>query len=273
MAPESDVQRVEIKLDLDKLAAIMNIGVRRASAFLKLGTQIDDADVPADMSLAGGIAFSFWPKDLPESTRKEIADEFRAWLIGSCLRELDQYLGMFLDEAWRLIQLSELHGKRLPSSEQVEFDRKFVHETNTARKYGVLREKVGAEIADDCYASFSLVRNSLTHGIGRVRARDCNSEGQLDVMWISPEMVIQDGDVEYVCRAEVFDGYQVRSSEGATVGVRFVKRSKNFKLGQKIEFSPHELAEICFFYKQQADVVRAAIFEFLKSKGILPNPG
>jgi predicted deacylase len=82
-------------------------------------------------------------------------------------------------------------------------------------------------------------------------------------------MVIQDGDKEIICRAAVFDLHTVESPDGATVDVRFVKHKKQFKLGEKIEFAPHELAEICFFYKQQADVTRLGIFNYLKAKGLV----
>jgi hypothetical protein len=265
---EGDTKRVEIKLDLDQLARIMDVGIRRASAFLKLGIQIADIDMPEDMSLTGGVSFNFWPKELSKEVKENIREEFRAWLIGSCLRELDQHLAIFLDRAWRIIELSELHGRRMQSSELIEFDKDFVDDTNTFRKFKALSDKIEIDLAEDCHNSLSLARNSLTHGLGRVRSRDCNRDGSLEVLWISPQMVIQDGDREIVIRTEVFDSYQVASLDGATISVHFVKHSKTFKLGDKIELSPHELAEICFFYKQQADVTRAGLFNYLKAKGL-----
>src|SRR4051794_28255129 len=132
MAPtdEGEAKRVEIKLDLDRLKKIADIGVRRTSAFLKLGGRLADMEIPDDMTLDGGIAFNFWPKELPKEAKEELRQEFRAWLVGSCLRELDQHLGIFLDNAWRTLELAELHGKRLYSSQIVEFDKRFVDDTN-----------------------------------------------------------------------------------------------------------------------------------------------
>lgn len=265
---EGDAKRLEVRLDLEQLTEIINVGVRRASAFLKLGTQIGNLEIPSDMTLAGGVAFAFWPRDLSREVRESIREEFRAWLIGSCLRELDQCLGIFLDRAWIILEWAELHGHRIPSSKVLEFDTRFINDTNVARKLATVAEKAKVEVATECHNSLSLARNSLTHGHGQVRHRDCNRSDSLEVMWISPEMVIKDGDEEFVMRSEVFDTYQVKSPTGATVGVRFVRHSKTFKVGERLDFSAHELAEICFFYKQQADVTKLGIFEHLKTKGL-----
>lgn len=267
---EGDTKRVEIKLDLDQLARIMDVGIRRASAFLKLGIQIADIDMPEDMSLTGGVSFNFWPKELSKEVKENIREEFRAWLIGSCLRELDQHLAIFLDRAWRIIELSELHGRRMQSSELIEFDKDFVDDTNTFRKFKALSDKIEIDLAEDCHNSLSLARNSLTHGLGRVRRRDCNRDKSLEVLWIAPQAVIRDGDKEFVIRDEVFDTHKVESPSGAVVSIHFVKHGKTIKLGDNIDFSPHELAELCFFYKQQADVARAAVSDYLKAKGIAP---
>ena len=270
-AAEAGPKRAEINLDLDQLVSIMHVGIRRSSAFLKLGIQIADLEMPGDMVLTGGMSFNFWPNNLSDEVKEGIRKEFRAWLIGSCLRELDQHLSLFLDQAWHLLRLSELHGKTLPSSEMIEFDKRFAAETNTSRKFAALKEKIDIEIAADSHNSLSLARNSLTHGMGRVRSRDCNRDSALEVLWISPEGFLQDGDKEILLRDAVFERYLISSPEGATVTLRFTKHRKIFKLGEQIEFSAHELAEICFFYHQQAEVTKAGMLNYFKAKGINPR--
>ena len=272
MAETPNATPAEFTLDLDRKKQIVDVGIRRASAFLKIGLTAADAEPPTDFALAGGIAFRFFPTPVKSDVAREVRDEFSSWLIGSCLRELDQYFSLYLDALWELLELSEFHGAVVNSSEVIALDQSFSGRTNVSTKLRDIAERIQTKVAADCFHSLSLARNALSHGAGRVRRRDTNVGSALEVRWIAPVIVIQDGDQETIIREAIpADGYKVRSPDGARLLARIEQHSEAFPLGSKIDLSAHNLAEICFFYSQQASLVLQGVSDHLLSKGILPK--
>ncbi len=261
--------RAELKLNLSQALEIANVGVRRAAAFLKISTTIEATQIPADLSLGGTVNFSFWPNPITDETRGDLHNEYSAWIVGSCLRELDSHFALFLDRIRWLIKLSELHGKTLHSSTIIERDKKFVQDTNSFRKAEKLAKLIGVDLNAAALDSLSRARNALTHGIGRVRTRDTHDGKSLIVSWLAHELVIQDGDRELLFRDFPADTYQVTSPDGAKVFARVSERKEKFDVGQRVSFSEQDLAEICFFYSQQAAIFHDALLKHLELLGIL----
>lgn len=259
-----------ISVNLADMFRIAQVGVWRASAFLKIGLHDLHADHHADFDLSGGVQYRFWPSPLPRETAEAAVDEYRHWLIGSCLKELDQFFSLFLDRAWWVIEAASLHNQRVASDHM--FDQKFAGTTNVATKIERVAAAVGFIPELECFHSLSLARNALTHGAGRVRNRDCNEENGLLLTWVAAAMVIKDGDREIVWRDRPADTYQVEDPGGAAVLLRFDRQYARFGLGEKIELSHENLAEICWFYQQQASLVHNQILEHLRQLGIVDNP-
>ncbi len=269
---ESTPIRHELKLDLDQPFELVKIGIRRATAFLKIVDGIGREAIPEDLSLGGSIALSFWPRPITENIRDAIHREFHAWVVGSCLKELEQHFAIFLDGVWRIVELSELHGKTIHSSAIIRFDDKFPNVTNSARKAEKLSELLGAKIEFKSLDSLSRARNVLTHGIGIVRKRDVNAENQsLAVSWRAWDLGIKDGDKELLFREFPADMYQITSPEGAQIFMKARLAEMKFEVGEKISFSQIDLAEICLFYHLQAASIIEALRGFLIAKGINPN--
>lgn len=267
-------QKAELKLDLKGMLDIANVGVRRAAAFLKIGDQIQSIEIPDDFAIHGGVAYNFWPNPLPTQTKNALRNEFQSWIIGSCLKELDQHFALFLDQGWYIVGLADLHGTTVPSSMMIQPDKKFSGDTNSASKAERIAEKTGIELNVECLKSLSKVRNALAHGLGHVQQRQINTDDNaLEVSWIASDLVLIDGDKEIVYRDQPVDTYQVKSEDGAQLELRFTKRTKKFLRGERVLFSPHELAEICMFYSQQAAKFHNDLVGYLKEKGIVKSGG
>jgi len=268
----TDVQqpkKVELKLDLRGTLEIANVGVRRAAAFLKIGDQIQELELPDDFAISGGVAYSFWPNPLPAETKETLRNEFQSWIIGSCLKELEQHFSLFLDRAWHEVGLADLHGSTKPSSFMIKPDEKFSGDTNSASKAEKFLAKTGIELDLECLQSLSKARNALAHGLGQVHERQVNTDNNsLQVSWIGTDLVLIDGEKEIIYSDKPVDTYQVKSEDGAPLEMRRKKRTKEFVLGERIQFSQHELAEICMFYSQQAAKVHNELVGYLKTKGI-----
>lgn len=256
--------------DLAGALNFAHVGIRRTAAFLKLATLIERERVPADFTLGGAVAFALWPTPMPDDLRGQVYDEFSSWIVGACLREMESHFSIFLDNLWRVIELAGLHGKTIHSSTIVKFDRKFPNNTNSGQKADEIAKLVGATIHSDALSSLSLARNALTHGIGRARKRDTNREnGVLEIKWRALDFGILDGEEERLFRETPIDMYTVKSEQGAKLFVRMTDRSISFPVGKRVTLSNHDLAEICRFYWDQAQLLHDGVVAFLKTKGIV----
>ncbi len=260
--------RAVFKVDLDRLTAFADVGVRRASAFLKLGLRSLSEPALTDLTLNGDASYSFWPNPLPEAIWDTVAAEYKVWLVGSCLKELDQFFSLFLDEASLSLDLIALHGGTLRTTDPIPVDWKFAKKTNSAKKYALVAARLGLETAAACLSSLSAARNALTHGMGKVRSRDLSAEGILVVEWEAWVPFLKDGPIEMTLLDAIENSHTVRASEGAEAYVRRVNRSKSFSLGQKIDLSADDLAEICMFYRQISYLIRSRIIQHAGEKGI-----
>lgn len=270
MSEDKPAITAKISINLADMLQIAHVGVLRASAFLKIGLHDLHGDHHADFDLSGGVHYRFWPNQISRETVETTVDEYRHWLIGSCLKELDQYFSLFLDRAWWVLELALLNNTRVASGHM--FDQKFAGTTNVATKINRVAAVVGFRPEMECFESLSLARNALTHGAGRVRDRDCNDNNDLLLTWIAATMIIKDGDREVVYRDTPADTYQVESPDGAEVILRFDRQYARYQIGQKVELSSHNLAEICAFYSQQASLVHDKILECLRRLGIANMP-
>lgn len=266
-APDPEHHHVTINLDL--LKSIGTKGVLRASGFLGLAFQRPDAPLPTSATLHGTNTYIFLPDPLPRELAIELITEFNAWLIGNALQELDRYFSLFIDEVWRLLDLTENHGQVVPAGFAVT---EISQDTNAARKYEKVAERLAiADPRSDRLWTISNARNCLVHAAGRVRDRDTNdATGRLKLVWMAMEYRITQGE-NYV----VFGDEPVHApdpNQEATMVMAVVDREKFFDVGAPITLTPRELQELCLYYSIVIDTVMAALGQWFAAKGIANLP-
>ncbi|MFN3931865.1 MAG: hypothetical protein ACK4JY_08975 [Brevundimonas sp.] len=263
IAHRPDDQRIEIAVDLNALREVGHVGVRRASCFLGLGLRTTLEGPPDSVTLGETFTYQFMPDPLPDEIRESVASEYEAWIVGSALKELDQYLSLFLDDAWDVIQIMDRHEQAVDMSE-VLFDQKFRMATNAGKKLARVAEAIGADLDASPHRSLSLARNALTHTRGVVCVQHTNEDETLRVHWFAPQTYIKEGNEERPFAGLV----RVEQPDGAQVMMRIEERSERFKLGAKVRLTAHQLSEICFFYHQQIEVIVVRLADFLRQRGL-----
>ena len=266
-SPEPDHRHVTINLEL--LKSIGTKGVLRASGFLGLAFRRPDAPLPKSATLHGTNTYVFLPEPLPVELATELVTEFNAWLIGNALQELDRYFSLFVDEVWRLLDLTESHGKVVPAGFAAT---EISQDTNAARKYEKVAERLAiADHRSDRLWTISNARNCLVHAAGRVRDRDANdASGRLKLVWMALEHRVTQGD-----RYVVFEDEPVQAldpNQEAEMVIAVVNREKFFDIGAAITLTPRELHELCLYYSIVIDTVMTALGQWFAKKGILSFP-
>jgi hypothetical protein len=262
-----------INVNFDEMREIVAVSIRRASSFLRLG--LDDLETRdgGDFNLTAGVQYRFWPAVISAQDRDGAREEYRSWLVGSCLRELDLFYGLFLDRVWWAIEVGEIHGTPVPSG--FMFDAKFARITNVASKQRQVAEKLGSADHYEELNSLSLARNTLAHNAGVVRSPvDCNNAARdaLEVKWLAFDMLATRGGEERVVDKLPFDTNELPGEGETQIEIRFTQRVLSFPAKSRVGLSLTQLAELCLFYKIIADKTIKALLNHYCVKGLIAHP-
>lgn len=257
---------IEIKIDIRPAVEVLNVGIRRASAFARLGLTAVDTEPILDLSFPGGVRFNFWPVPLPEGIWENITDEYSHWIVGSCLKEIDHYFSVFLDRLWLELEKSNLAGTELVPGQPLPLDSTFAESTNVASKLQRLSSRIEFDAPIELFRSVSNARNALTHGLGHVRERDMSGADVFTLRWRSIQAIIRDGEDEIPMNDEGYDTYLVQSEGGATIEVRYDDAQIEYQLGEKISLGTRQLSEILFFYHSVGTLLAQELSQFIESR-------
>ena len=142
-------------------------------------------------------------------------------------------------------------------------------ETNVAKKYDTVMKELGDDQPNSSMLrSLSNARNCLAHTAGVVGTRHANAEGLLEVRWIGLQPRLNEGDKQTLLPPAIVEPIYVPG--GGIIELIVAERVKRFELGQKIDLTPNELHEICFYYLRLADEVIAKFAGDLSARGIGP---
>lgn len=258
-----------LHIDLDQLQQIALIGVRRAASFMAVGLNSTKGDELPSLALSNESMWRFFPDPPPEALAQEAVREFRTWVIGNGLRELDAHFNRFLDAVWPAIQLGKLHGQKVSWS----FTPKDISgDTNASKKFSKIMQEIGG---DDSQAgrlwTLTNARNCLTHAAGIVGKRHANDGDQMRVLWMGMETRLRQGDTEVVID-QVIGPEGLRApdpSKEAEIVAAWLEREQVFQMGQPVTLEPHELHEICFYYSHLTGAVTAALTAFFAAAGVV----
>ncbi len=265
------MRRREIRLDPQELLNIIGVGLRRASAFVRLGLDGLESRGNGDFNLSAGMQYQFWNDRISDEERENTKNVYRAWLVGSCLREIDMFYGMFLDSIWECLQLVDLHGRVI--EKDLDFDRRFPGR-GVAERQVLVADRLGAVSHYESLNSLNLARNSLTHNAGIVRApRDCNGSTRevLRISWLALEPVAMRGGATAAIEKYPFDGSELPGKGGFGFGIRPAERAVTVAAGAPIELTREQLAELCLFHHILASQLVQAFGRHLESRGIAPS--
>jgi hypothetical protein len=262
----------ELRFDLKSMRERACVGVRRAAAFLGLSERFMDNELPRSLTLGRNIKRQFLPDPYPDEDIPELRENWRAWIIGNALRELDQFLSLYLDEAYDIVQQAKIvSGENSPDHQWKRIDR----QTNVADKHKFVLEQAKREAqvhADDqaCLVSLSHARNCLSHDLGIVTPkRACY--GELHVRWLAIRTLIEQGENVIDIDAVEFPFQLDPNGPDGVVVAKIEFAEKKFAVGDHIRFTPDELLGICLFYQMVIDRVGQAIQGYAEDCGVVFN--
>lgn len=257
---------MQLTIDFDKLKAVAEVGVRRASVFMGVGTNAAVVEPPISHVLSDKVQFLFVPPDPSDEVKRHYLEEFESWTIGNCLRDLADSFSMFLTEAFFIHRL--LQTMTYSESEGLKAKRKF-EKLNVGAQYAQLARNLQLNPdLGEMFETFRLARNCLSHRLGNVTSEDAPG-GELRIRWclVGASVVGDDGQSVLMDNATIgTDRSFVAQGEPITLGMHWKERT--FPVGNTIRLSRHDLSEMCMGVTLVAEHVVEKLIEHTRAKGV-----
>lgn len=250
-----------ITINIDHVAEVMRLGVRRAMAFIGLVEVYSAQEAPRSLSLSTMTSFRVLPDPLPETVAASCKKEFVSWVLGNSLAELDRFLHLFLDQVWHVAELVENGPVQAGEVNPISIE----GQTNSAAKMRLVTGRIGAEDQQSPHwATLANARNCLMHQAGQVTPAKANHEGALRVSWRRLETLIETENGGRFVMNDIYEPFQIDSPGRAAIAV--ADHHIDFQVGEQINLRPQYLSEICFYYLMTGDSIIAALVQHCRSK-------
>ncbi|MBZ9680998.1 MULTISPECIES: hypothetical protein [unclassified Mesorhizobium] len=254
---------ITVNIDFAKLHEIADLGIRRASVFMGIATNVARIDPPVSHVLDDKTQFIVMPSEISEANRRLLIDEFENWNIGNAFREIVETFSLFLLEAYGIIHIVETNS--LASLERAK--RRFSFKGGVSDHLQIVCDMVGVENRfGPMFVAMNQARNCIAHRRGIVGMADIlEPDRPFNLCWRTRGFVLEDGrDVGLALQR----GEEVYVAKEQALVSMEVERSKLFSLGQQIRLNRHELSEICFGFMIATQVVGQGLVAYIRAKGI-----
>ncbi len=265
-----------VDIDIAKLSDVGHSGVRRAALFLGLGLNAAYREDFRDYELhkipyasdQTSLLVDFFPSDLPPEQISTFKEEFALWIMGCGVRELLEHYALFLDQIHNFALLVRESKGALESINPQREQNRFHLRLGIPDKLDTLRDRFAIEPSEpECIKQLYEARNCLTHDLGVITPRRCNSADTFTMTWLAFELFAK-GAKSGIERS-VISLIGDRTNEETSILGRIVGRERKFDRGTRLQLSRQDLSEICFFFRSRAiPSVIESFIGFLKAQGI-----
>lgn len=257
-------------IDLDKLAMISEVGVRRASVFLGLGVNAARDNNFNAYQLTHLTLIQIVPPNLPTTDVDEFKKHFEAWIIGNALREVVENFERFLDgvdAVCRRVELAKQSGR--DGKLKILKSRKKFEQAGIDEKLEHLRKTHAITTGNERYfKAIKQARNCVTHRGGLVGSRDVGDNPTLRLTWWRIRVFLKGDSGKETELDAPFPLGGVVLDEESKVNVQLKDRVREFKKGARIEFTAQDVAEICQLTKMTSAELLVSLVEWLERQGV-----
>lgn len=267
--PHVMTEKQIVNIDITKLSNLAHIGVRRAVLFIGLGLNAAHREDFVDYELRKipispgqtSLPIEFFPSNLPAERVKVFKEQFATWITGCGIRELLEHYALFLDQIHRhallVLQVRGKLGQIDPKKEQKLFNRQF----GIPAKLETLQNRFSIAPTDpESIKQLYHARNCLTHELGVVQPKRCDSDGHFVLTWKAFE-VFAKGEKTGTERP-ITELIGKKTEEDTAILGRQITRERKFASGERLLLSKQDAWEICYFFNAHA--IPSAANSFIK---------
>lgn len=264
------MDRREIGIDLDKIVDVAHLGVRRASVFMGLGVNAALDPEFKQYQLTHITKLQLVSDNVDLKTVGHFKEEFKTWIEGNGLRELLETFSVFLDRIYEAALLLSISKDKVDLAVVAAKGKSF-NRRGFPDKLDILRANyaVGPKHAD-YLLSINQARNCLSHRCGIVGHEDVDKSGKLRVAWLAMDIYAKTPFGERHSLIDIPPG-GLPLPDGGTVWIQLVEREKLFDSGTPLRLSTRDLAEICWFFQNEAITTGQSVIVHARANGVKIN--
>lgn len=261
-APQASPKQINVHIDLDRIAGIAFLGLRRSMVFMGFGVNAADNDEFLEFEIPGPLTMRFVSEGATPEQIKEMKRHFRSWVIASALRDLLEAVSIALTEFYLAVRIT---GDNSILPQNFDEIRKEVSFKSIPDKLARLSELGMQPVYDVHFFGLTKVRNCLAHRMGLITDSDCSDGDNLTVTWRSfnVELHTESGD-----RFNILDMIGKRLENPGTIVITPADRIRSFRKGGTIDLSHTELAEIGMMTNNAINHFRAETARLAQAHGV-----
>ena len=253
-----------ITIDIKKIQDIALLGVRRAAVFMGLGINAARDTRFREYELTHITGIELVPANVEAKVVDHFKNEFQLWIIESGFRELLERFALFLDSIHDHSLLLASNRGKISQENADKIHTKFEH-AGIAEKLKQLEATFGMNFKHAHYLeTLAQARNCLTHRLGIVGEKDCNTGDIFELRWQSIDILAEAPDRDEPINLSFPIKEPIYFQEGATIKVEIIDRALRFEKGEKLAIAPKDLAEICHFAIIASHDVSKAMMDYAK---------
>jgi hypothetical protein len=255
-------------IDLDQLAEILNVGIRRSVVFLGLGVNAAQDDRMSDYSLSKQSMLRIAPEGLPRETVVDYKRHFEDWNVNNALRDLIESFDVFLDSMHLICLRLNLISRSLAAADFAKARSKFEHKgcdeklTDLMTRYNIGTSK------SDYFTAIKQVRNCITHRRGIVGTKDVGQDGKLHLTWWRMRLFLKGESGQEVDMEYPFPEHGYTLEEAGHVCLQVRDRQRELSLGEAVKFTAAEVLEICHLAQVASGELISSLIGYLKGQGV-----
>jgi hypothetical protein len=259
-----------IDINFDEILRIVLVGVNRAVTFMGYGINAAEDPNFRSYELTKFANIQLLPDNLSEERIAEDKKNFRRWIEGNGLRELTESFSLFVDAIHHACMFIGAENPVVASFDPLREQSVFA-KLGLKERLRLLKTKFGVEPKHaEQLISINRSRNCLSHRWGTVGSEDA-PQGQLEVSWLGLDLLVAEPNGRETVWKRDSEAIMLR--EGGNVIIRVSMRRRSFKVGEQLSLLTEDLAEICWFYSNEAKHIHQSALDFTRSKGHhIPTP-
>ncbi len=261
-APQASPKQINVHIDLDRIADIAFLGLRRSMVFMGFGVNAADNNEFLEFEIPGPLKMRFVPEGATLEQIKEMKLHFRSWVIASALRDLLEAVSIALTKFYLAVRIAGDNSILPQNFDEIEKEVSF---KSIPDKLSRLSELGMKAVYDAHFFGLTKVRNCLAHRMGLVADSDCNDGDKLTVTWRSFNIELHTESGE---RFNILNIIGKRLENPGTIVITPADRIRSFRKGSTIDLTHTELAEIGIMTNNAINHFRAETTRLAQAHGI-----
>ena len=255
-----------LALDLAALRSPMIKSLHRVEVFIGYahhttrGEPLSSVRLEAPMALSVGV-----PSSIPEAQRKPYQDDYRGWIVGQALIEIDQSYQRFAAcclEILRYVDAAIKTGRHYRGKQPSE-------NTWNLHKavYDHLKDRSERHIQESSFLrTLGNARNCLVHDSGIVTERRTNDGDRLRIRWRGYDCTAADDAGEVITLPRDKRISIAEAGVGRMINLNVVTRELLHRVGDRVSLTHYDLSEILFFYSDLFNVLCQDLQKIIETK-------